>query len=114
MSTQPLIVLAIRATQALQVTEHLRADVQQTLRIMPASAFLSPEGDHYELSQAIAHLHAAERSLLSARSTLRAVADRQPRPLAAKPGPELGSAWSKAPIFHDDPAFEGRAKPRDA
>jgi len=82
MSTQPLIVLAIRATQALQVTEHLRADVQQTLRIMPASAFLSPEGDHYELSQAIAHLHAAERSLLSARSTLRAVADRQPRPLA--------------------------------
>lgn len=24
------------------------------------------------------------------------------------------SGWSKAPIFHDDPAFDGRAKPRDA
>lgn len=22
--------------------------------------------------------------------------------------------WSKAPIYHDDPAFDGRAKPRDA
>lgn len=35
----------------------------------------------YELSQAIGHLHAAERALLSARQTLRAVSDRQPRPL---------------------------------
>ena len=74
-------VLAIQSTHALQIAEQLRADVQRILRETPAAAFLSPEGDHYELSQAIGHLHAAERALLSARQTLRAVSDRQPRPL---------------------------------
>lgn len=78
MTTNPLSVLAIRATHAVNVAESLRAEVQNVLRTMPREAFLSPEGDHLELSWAVGSLRAAERSLLTARQFLRAVADRQP------------------------------------
>ena len=84
MAAQPVSVLAIQASHALQLVEQLRADLQRALQELPSGAFLSPDADLFELSWALGSVFAAERSVLTARQFLQSVADRQPAAPCAK------------------------------